>query len=341
MTMHDLFSYVYSRYKESTGKEFDLTSIDDQQESLENLLHEFNAFPGSHFIDLNGLIMLSSMMYEQQPCHGRIVFVPHTFEGELSIKYENTAYQFSSNRDHIEMIRKLLQPLDSKHAIVFYLKDNCYVAVGVARWGEFTSKATYIINIRRHMSWEISYLGKPLFQYKDGIFMKCERPDYISYEIIRKIKSDKYGFPNIDTQALCKAIKKFADNTHGTSFVVFENDNDARDEAIRLSGKNRGVYVYKELSVLKKDIVQTVNVDGGLIFSASGNFYGFSYIFDGTIPEIEQDDIVYDGTSYKGSRHNSLGLYIYCKNSEGIKCIGVVISSDNGYTYYSKNSFQK
>ena len=297
------------------------------------------------------ITQISSEKYERKQCQSNMVFLPNSEEAKpLTLEYYGITYPFDLY--NTRAIRKLLESVDSEHALVFVWDEvkEMYYTRGVDSLSAFESgdmsSESYIVKITNSMTWLISVCGIPLLGYKNGNYVTSNDIQQDSEEkinsIINKIAklAQKNSIHQYDENVWHDICSDIINAGHGTSFVLYVDSNEAKKEAERLSKYKRGIMPKKpqnffESLIRNEYLKQNIAIDGGLVFDISGRCYAYGCIFDGTLPEIfDAQPSQFEGMSSRGSRFNSMLLYIYLKNHSSDckdfyeKCLGVVFSDD-------------
>lgn len=297
-----------------------------------------------NFPDCEIITHLSAEKYERNICKSNMAFIPKQYEEEiikeLQIEFK---YPVPFDLQKVRTIRKMLESVDSNHCLVFCSKENLEnlnFAIGITRIDSL-KKAIPIIKITGHMEWE-AYIGEfPLFRYKCGSVQDI--PD-ASYDE-NKLKEEFISiFPNnqVALKNLKKIVKYISKLGHGTSLVLLDSDG-YRTEVERLLSKNAGhgielkqEYDFSKFNPTKKGeltefLDQVTKIDGGLIMSLDGKMPAIGCIFDG---EVYKN---FEGNVGRGSRYNSVKLYVNSQNHGEKKCLGIVFSDDGTVDFIGKN----
>lgn len=292
-----------------------------------NMCRRFPSFP-----DLNLVIPVSGHMYEKQECVSNMAFVPDTYKDilNLDIEYENPI-QF--NDKNIRSIRKQLEIADRNHCIVFFEENGVHRAYGVAALSEVEKHLITVIRITGHLTWTAYIKEVPFFRYINGS-LDCIKEKF-DYDIFNEQFMTVFsGIPELEEnrEAFIKILKAISELHHGTSIVILDEDS-YKTEIKRLTPPKvgHGVALKKEKEFKKMSdeeiqstISQITRIDGGLIFNCNATCGAIGCIFDGRVPEIYNE-----GTSGRGSRFNSVTLYVNNCAALNSKCLAV-ISSDDG-----------
>ena len=136
-----------------------------------------------------------------------------------------------------------------------------------------------------------------------------------------------------DVETLLKITRVITGLGHGTSIVIYSGEKfDSEIERLTHTGAGHGIKLEREIdfSLCNEEETERLlrpitKIDGGLILDIHGNCGAISCVFDGTIPEGYEQ-----GTGSRGSRYNSLVLYITTLHA---KALGVVVSDDGSVDY--------
>lgn len=317
------------------------------------LEHEIGLFPVVPNIRV--ITQISSEKYERRRCKSNMVFIPnHKWTKPLSLEYNGIEYPLTFG--YTRAIRKLLESVDDKHALVFFWDENeqKYYTKGIEaldsfRNGDLTSQV-YIVEIQNSMKWVMSVCNIPLVGYENGSYVSSDKILTDTNEKIESITKEIDELAKMhpeckyDKDVWKKICQEILEAEHGTSFVLFCNPTDAKKEAERISSYRRGIMPkqpqdFSEAVIREEYLKQNIAIDGGLIFDISGLCYAYGCIFDGMLPIITgSEKYRFKGKESKGSRHNSMLLYIFLKNHSedyneySMNCIGVVFSDDYDVT---------
>lgn len=290
--------------------------------------HGYKLFPNAP--DLQVITQISATSYERNECKDKnLVFIP-SFEynndstkiNELDIHISNET-NLCFSLPNVRLLRKMLQPINDSHCLVFGQNDNDdYKVIGICKLSEIVEKCKcYVFTIKKHMKWYLRIGNVDALGYENGIFKSVFE---MQNEINAKDEVDKIkkAISNIDEKTFEKLINTLINQKHGTSFVIFEAVEKAIKEAKRLASQNvgRGFLLSPELDFNEQNITQITDIDGGLIFDSQAKCYAYGCIFDGKVPKNG-----FEGNSGRGSRFNSVKLYVQTTK----ECVGVIYSDDN------------
>ncbi len=302
-------------------------SRSEQEHLHTNLIKYIKLFP--HFPDINLITDLSCENYERKKCNAKLVFLP--FENNIDrypifFLYDNENICFDN--DSRRLIRKILESLDNIHVLVLGYYNNKYYIRGIVSESDVNDLFTdyYFIEISGYLNWSARCKNFNLFDYYKVAFCEFNHRSSDSDKMIDKVlhsfdysplESNMVEFKNI--------LHHVVDQNHGTSFVIFNSDDDAKNEANRLCKAGRG---FKGKNILPCNkliecLPQFAKVDGGLILDINLNCYAYGCIYDGYIDES------CEGSLARGSRYNSTKLYVNSLNKKNPStCLGVVFSDD-------------
>lgn len=310
------------------------------------------SFPGvldlfPYFPDVGLISELSYENYERKTCFAKLIFLP--FE-TLRIKQENNPLIFSySNeglsfeREHIRLIRKIVESSDNEHALVLCRNNNgvyCFIGMIKESLIDKLLSEYYYISITGYSHWSARCKNFNLFDFKNGHFEDYNKnqKDFTVQmkDVLDCFDKCSYG---TDLKLLKNVLKTIKRQDHGTSFVVFKDSNKAQEQAKRMCDAQRGFTFEKPLnySEFVKCIPQFIKIDGGILLDSNLTCYAYGCIYDGLLsPEFK-------GSLANGSRFNSTTLYTHNLNNEkthgksvgkgdqlGRVCLGVVFSDDGG-----------
>ncbi len=320
----------------------DKKGIREFEDDIDNYYYSFPNAP-----NLRIITAISSTKYERRNFKSNIVFIPEntSIAENPKIVYNNIKYTFEHK--NIRAIRKILESIDEDHVLVFKYCDGNYISYGMDELKVYESKPVYIAKITNYLEWVISLGSCDMMGYKNGEYVSCSQILQDSSEKASFLIDGIAEFIDTTAKTTWESIADTIVKGHGVSFVIFQN-NDQNDEI----ASNQNKSITNEVERFKKsnrciqpdDVIdfndenlsnylsQITKIDGGLIFDSYGKCYAYGVIFDGDIPNEKQKKITqkdYDGNNERGSRYNSMKLYIYnmciMKN---ISCIGVVYSDD-------------
>ncbi len=307
-------------------------SRDEQEKIHIDLRWYLTFFP--RFPDIELITDLSCENYERKICRAKLIFLP--FENNIdsssaSFLYDNKDICF--NDDSKRLIRKILESLDDLHIIVLGYENNNYYIKGIINESDINNFFTdyYFIEISGYLDWSARCKNFNLFDYYKGKFCEFNHSSSDLNKYITKIVSSleiKYSKSFISRlEEILRLIDK---QKHGTSFVIFYADEDAKNETERLCNAGRGFKAKSKL--LYKDMCETIpqltKIDGGLIFDIELNCYAYGCIYDGYIDDL------FSGSLDSGARYNSVKLYVETFNkNHSSTCLGIVFSDDGGVKY--------
>lgn len=302
--------------------------------AVENALHECSILQNFPRIQL--VTNLSGQKYEKASCKSNMAFI--TLEQleniKLQIKYK---YPIEFNKVNLRTIRKLLESVDEKHCLVFVRENANNFAIGVCPTSYTEGKMIPIVRITGHMEWEAEILGETLFQYSDGEIVSAKTKvdkSNLSYALEKAFEKEiaEKLFPKVE-----KMTQIIADLNHGTTVVIL-NDRLYEEEKKRLITPQSGHGIELEDSVnffsenedeLKEYLSQITKIDGGIILNINGDCRHIGCIFDGKVSNS------FVGNSGRGSRYNSVKLYIDTKENGAI---GIVFSDDGTVNFIPEKS---
>lgn len=338
------FSYVYSFYNK-------INNMDWDSQEFQGLFREnFYCFP--YFPDIDLINELSYEKYERKDCNVNLVFLPFD---TLCAKNEDNPLIFSFadkemsfEKKQIRLIRKVAESSDNDHALVLCCnEDGIYYFNGIINESEICEKLSnyYFISITGSSHWSVRCKNFNLFDYKNGYFCDFRNSDKDfdeqAEDVINCFKKSSF---KTDPNQLKKIMATIKEQKHGTCFVVFKDDKEARAETKRLCNAQRGFKAEKPLGYEEfvKCIPQFTKVDGGILLDDELTCYAYGCIFDGVVKDS------FKGSLASGSRFNSTALYTYTRNhastdndpidkekqpdmeQESTICLGVVFSDDGG-----------
>ena len=124
-------------------------------------------------------------------------------------------------------------------------------------------------------------------------------------------------------------IRTACTQRHGTSIIVFEDDN---IEVERLSQLDRGIKIEGiDLFENSEYIERIASIDGAIFMDISCSCSFIGALVDGMS--------ILKGNPARGARYNSIYNYIALKAKENINCLGVIISEDGMIDTVCSNEF--
>lgn len=304
-----------------------------------NLIHFLKFFP--HFPDIELITGLSRENYERKKCAATLIFLPFQNEMEknlVSFSFSNKEICFSNEKTRL--IRKILESLDSNHSLLlgFDSKEGKYFVRFIIENSNIKQLTFdyYFIEITGYLKWKAKCKNFALFGYNEGDFCDFVDNDTFLKALISPALfkfQESFSKSNEESeQKLKEILTLILEQEHGTSFIVFSSEENAKDETNRLCNAGRG---FKSEDLLSYDqllqcIPQFTKVDGGLILDKEFNCYAYGVIYDGYV------DNSYSGSLERGSRYNSTKLYVHTLNNKHFTCVGFVFSDDGGIEYVDK-----
>ena len=318
-------------------------SIEKMDEACKIVNRMCKHFPG--FPDINLIIALSGQVYEGKSCNSNMLFLNSfysTYFLEYIIEYDEP---ICFNSDNIRFIRKLLESVNSDHCLVLKeVKQNNdgnyeYQAVGVIETKSAELLLAPRVTFLGQLKWKISIKQQDIYKYENGSYHTVNEGSF-DEEYFESLLSTVFG-SNISVElkrVFCNIVRIVTNLGHGTSMVIFESPGDYFIEIKRLTHKKSGHGIklkntlkfsepnlYKKTETILREITQ---IDGGLVFDVNGNCDAIGCVFDGVLSES------YDkGRNSRGSRYNSLALYIHTIDANAL---GIVISDDKSIDYIYK-----
>jgi len=328
MKINSFYKYI-SEYVSNESKSY-------KEDLRANLLHFLNFFP--HFPDIELITDLSRENYERKNCAATLVFLPFQVEvgnNLASFSFSNKEICFSN--ENIRLIRKILESLDNHHFLLleFDSKESKYFIRFICKKSNINQLTFdyYYIDITGYLKWKAHCKNFRLLGYNEGKF--CDFVDnntFLKTLISSALSKFQESFSKSNKeskQKLKKILTLILKQEHGTSFIVFSSEQNAKDETERLCNAGRGFKSENLLSYneLLQCIPQFTKVDGGLILDKNFNCYAYGVIYDGYV------DNSYSGSLERGSRYNSTKLYVHTLNNKHFTCVGFVFSDDGGIEY--------
>lgn len=303
-----------------------------------DICRHFPAFP-----DTDLITNLSGQTYEGKECYSNIVFLPTQYENssfDYIVQYSEKVMFESKN---IRFIRKLLESVGQENYLVMKAVSNkCddYKVFGVISDETAKSLLAFRVEFTGHMSWRAAIKDQYIFKYENGGLRPVNIGEFDN-DSFKKMLKQVFGkrIQDVDVTTLSMVTKVISKLGHGTSMVVFYSPKKYKSEIERLTqtGSGHGIKLEEEIdfSLMSEDEAENVlrqitKIDGGLILDIHGKCGAISCVFDGKLPKKYEH-----GTSSRGSRFNSLMLYI--KTLSAI-AFCVVVSDDGSVDYISKKT---
>lgn len=296
----------------------------------ENTICQCKCFPSFPNLDL--ITSISGQKYEKLDCYSNMAFLPKEYVGKvnLDVEYNNPIILCTSK---IRTVRKILESVGSNSCLVFQLNsEGHHEAIGTASLKEVSSKLVTLIEIHGHMVWRAYISNWPIFEYKNGDYFpinekynkgNLEQSLYYAFEkTLQKEEKSK----NIISKWI-KIISNVAESKHGTSIVILSENYDSEVERLTEPKAGHGIKLkqaidFSTLDDVDKLLSQITRIDGGLLINIKCQCYAIGCIFDGIVFDE------FEGDSGRGSRYNSVKLYVQLMKHHGFECMGIVISDD-------------
>ncbi len=328
--MNCLLSVVLNKAK----KEYENSNVDTKayKSAIRKTLRICDKFPA--FPDVDLIINLSGQMYEKKECCSNIVFLPEQYKDKLDLELKfKKLLHFESSQ--LRSIRKFLEAVDTNHCLVCQKDGDVIKVVGTSKLSEVKNKLVTLIKIEGHMRWTAKIGRLSLFEYKNGAFGEvADKCEHALKTFKEKFFDEFTGETRIEDKCLVfeNIVSSLSYLGHGTSFVIIGNNNKYLSEVRRLTAvsvghgteletpKNFGNMKAEEI---KQILEQVTKIDGGLLFNVHGKCRAIGCVFDGKVPKWYKN-----GNSGRGSRYNSVRLYVDNLRGDGFKCIGVIVSDD-------------
>ncbi|MEK4725930.1 DNA integrity scanning protein DisA nucleotide-binding domain protein [Bacillus sp. FSL K6-1218] len=250
--------------------------------------------------------LISSQYYEGGESNGRIIISNNEHPAI------NQILKFSSPIDltNHKAIRKLLEMTSGDISLL--ANGNEVYGMGNISNYDSTDEDLFIINFKRHFTWELRYRDTPLMvvEYRQPSLPK-ERmnKELFSDHLIRTFSDMNEN----DINVIWDVILAATEQKHGTMVVI---TNKAAEEADRLNGQCINI----EPINLTAEVMRLVTaIDGAVLLDPNGKCHALGVILDGRATE--------KGDSARGARYNSALRYLDTQENE---CLIVVVSED-GY----------
>lgn len=266
--------------------------------------------------EISFITYISSLKYENNPCHGKILFADdiHSKAPIFLLKFEKT---IEFNNKNERLIRKLLEVTGEN---IYLLADTLSgKIVGIINGiNNSDSNNQYILKFCGHMHWILKYGDMTVVEFANGRYYIADdfnpKRDYIL-----QLKECFRGFSNtqLKIRKSLELIQISQKQMHGTMIVV---SNQAYEESNRLCSKQRGIKI-NPIDILdnKELFYSMTSIDGALLLDEDFKCHAFGVILDGPAA---------DGDCSRGARYNSALTYCKWKNQERYQTWAIVISED-------------
>lgn len=295
-----------------------------------NILHQCKLFPS--FPDTDLIIALSGQRYEKMDCYSNMAFLPEQYRGKICMdtEYENVVPLCEMK---LRSIRKLLESVDTSHCLVFQKNvDGKYEAIGTAAISEISSKLLTLIEIRGHMVWRAYISTLPIFEYKNGNYFPITEKfnkNQLEKAIFSTFKKalEKEKTPKEIVEKWVEIVSYISNSKHGTSIVILADNYEEEVKRLTNPKSGHGIKLKKIIDFASSDNIdkylsQITRIDGGLLLNICGKCHAIGCIFDGVVFDK------FEGDSGRGSRYNSVKLYVEQLAENGFECMGIIVSDD-------------
>lgn len=310
-----------------------IDGIEDSAMAVNNTLQQCKFYPG--FPDINLITSISGQRYEKADCCSNMAFLTESMpKREYEFMYKNP---IELKSDNVRVIRKLLESVNEEYCLVFSPEDNKIVAKGTIQLSKIQDRAVTVVQIRGHMEWRAFIGNLPLFEYCNGGYrsFSVNKFDKEKFKAIWKKQFEEKLM--LDSDSYCNKFTAIIENVselkHGTSIVIMETSTHYYRELSRITNENagHGIGLKEEIDLFnlsagkRTDLLsQITRIDGGLLLSCDGKCRAIGCIFDGRVYSG------FKGDKGRGSRFNSIKLYVELANRNKHRCMGVIVS-DDGY----------
>jgi len=276
------------------------------------------------------LTQLSAQFYEHRPLKGRIFFADEeslqNFNTGLSLENIDEA-QRQISMDNMRILRKLLE-MTSDGACLLARTGMPDVITDLVNREALEGLEGVLISFDGYSRWRVEIDDFPWVSYNNGLYkleegMKAEA-DY---------DQDMKELALENKENIKKIIPLLKMETHGTA-VVFMTKELAREEAKRLHGMNRAVFLGEDGADLEsclRILPGITAIDGALMAGFDGRCYGLSVILDG--------EAVKKGRTSRGARYNSIVNYVHLRKEE--EALGVIVSEDEDVDIIASEGLRK
>lgn len=122
-------------------------------------------------------------------------------------------------------------------------------------------------------------------------------------------------------------VSNVSNSNHGTSIVILTDNYDHEVKRLTAPKCGHGIKLKKFINFadpdeMKKYLSQATRIDGGLLINFNGECHAIGCIFDGAVFSD------FEGDSGRGSRYNSVKLYVKQHEKNKVECMGIIVSDD-------------
>lgn len=271
------------------------------------------------------LNLISVTPYEGKYCNGTMIFLSEKDMKNCLNKITRLKEEVYLEYTNRRQIRKLMEMSNS-------LTDNsngnqnvivsCYGRtfedariIGIANMQDFDDTTElYVVDFKGNNNWILSLRNQPLLEYGLEGFRD---PNIKNNGDWSQRLNIYFGSRNNISDIVSELITV----KHGGLLIIFEDENIARCESVRLYEKERAIKFEKDLSydVTKSLIKNIASIDGAVIIDIYGKCYAFGCILDG--------EALVEGDKSRGARYNSANNYVQKFNNKS-KVVACIVSED-------------
>jgi len=308
----------------------DLDETEILKKARNNALRQCDLFPAFPNLDL--ITSISGQKYEKMDCYSNMAFLPEIYRSklELDIEYEQP---IPLCEEKTRAIRKILESVDTNSCLVFQVNESgWHEAIGTARLVEVSSKLATIIEIHGHMVWRARICNYPIFEYRNGGYFSVKEKYSkvkLKSELQRAFKKtlSLESEPDKIIEKWVNIVDMISKSKHGTSIVVLSDNYNSEIDRLTNPKVGHGIKLKSAIDLsfpedIDKLLPQITRIDGGLLVTHDCKCFAIGCIFDGEVFEE------FEGDSGRGSRFNSVKLYVDRMVEEKFECLGIIVSDD-------------
>lgn len=269
---------------------------------------------------LDEIVFFSTLKYEGEENHS-ILYFPLKQDKLIckSIIFDSV---IELSKDNGRQIRKVMEMSNEEFAIL--VEHNKIKAL--CRTKDLQSGC--VIKFMGNQNWILAIDNKSVFSYENGnvVFSFQEKKND---NLTQAIKEQFFQLSWQEQERIEYVIRMACTQRHGTSIIVFEDDN---IEVERLCELDRGIKI-EDINLFENSeyIERITSIDGAIFMDMSCSCSFIGVIVDGMS--------ILKGNPARGARYNSIYNYVALKAKENIKCLGVIISEDGIINAVYSNKF--
>lgn len=225
-------------------------------------------------------------------------------------------------KDNGRQVRKVMEMSNEEFALL--VENNKIKALCRAK----DLQPGCVIKFMGSQSWILTIDNRTVFSYENGnIFFPFQEKK--NDNLTQAIKTQFFHLSLQEQERIEYVIRTACTQRHGTSIIVFEDDN---IEVERLSQLDRGIKIEGiDLFENSEYIERIASIDGAIFMDISCSCSFIGALVDGMS--------ILKGNPARGARYNSIYNYIALKAKENINCLGVIISEDGMIDTVCSNEF--